>query len=81
MSAEKPSHLTNTAEVRIELRATNQRIHSLGEGVEKRFEKIDQQIRDLKDSLASARLWAVVPWAALATAALFYAMARGFQWT
>jgi len=59
--------------------SADERIDSLSERVGKRFEKIDQRISDLHDSLASARLWALVPWAALVTASLFYAAARAFK--
>ena len=72
MSADERSYISDATRIKAELRATNQRIDSLSE-------KVDQRISDLKDSLASAKLWALVPWAALFTAALFYAAARGFK--
>ena len=72
MSADERSYISDATIIKAELRSTNQRIDSLSDGVDKR-------VSDLKDSLASARLWALVPWAVLVTAALFYALSRGFK--
>jgi hypothetical protein len=79
MSADESSYISDATRIKAELRATNQRIDSLSERVDKRFEWIDQRISDLKDSLVSAKLWALVPWAVLVTALLFYALAHGFK--
>jgi len=79
MSVDERGYISDATRIKAELRATNQRIDSLSERVDKRFEWIDKRISDLKDSLASAKLWALVPWAVLVTALLFYALARGFK--
>jgi chromosome segregation ATPase len=51
-----------------------------------RFDKVDQKIEtvrketaEVKDSLASAKLWALGLYVGLA-GSLFYALARGFRW-
>jgi hypothetical protein len=72
MSADERSYISDTTRIKAELRATNQRIDSL-------TDRVDKRVSDLKDSLASARLWGLVPWAVLVTAALFYALSRGFK--
>ncbi len=72
MSADERSYISDATIIKAELRSTNQRIDSLSD-------RVDKRVSDLKDSLASARLWALVPWAVLVTAALFYALSRGFK--
>jgi hypothetical protein len=72
MSADERSYISDATRIKAELRATNQRIDSLSD-------RVDKRVSDLKDSLASARLWALVPWAVLVTAALFYALSHGFK--
>ena len=72
MSIDERSYISDTTRIKAELSATNQRIDSLSE-------RLDKGISDLKDSVASARLWALVPWAALVTALLFYAAAHAFK--
>jgi hypothetical protein len=72
MSADERSYISDATRIKAELRATNQRIDSLSD-------RVDKRVSDLKDSLASARLRALVPWAVLITAALFYAQSRGFK--
>jgi hypothetical protein len=71
MLADERSY-TDATRIEAQLRATNQRIDSLSD-------RVDKRVSDLKDSLASARLWALVPWAVLVTVALFYALSRGFK--
>lgn len=55
-----------------ELRATNQRIESLSQKTDERFRKIEE-------SLASAKVWALGLYIALA-GSLFYVLAHGFRW-
>ena len=54
--------------------------------VDQKFDKVDQKIEtvrketaEVKDSLASAKLWALGLYVGLA-GSLFYALARGFRW-
>ena len=47
--------------------------------VEDRFEKVMQIINELRDSLASAKIWALWLYVGLA-GSLFYVLARGFKW-
>ena len=72
MSADERSYISDATRIKAELRATNQRIDSLSE-------RVDQRIRDLKDSLASAKIWAFGLYVAL-SGSMFYVMARGFKW-
>jgi chromosome segregation ATPase len=59
---------SDLTDIKAELRATNQR-----------FEKFDQKFDDLKDSLASAKMWALGLYIAL-TGSLLFVMAHGFKW-
>lgn len=47
--------------------------------VERRFEKVDRQLDELKDALASAKIWALGLYLALSSSML-YVLARGFKW-
>jgi hypothetical protein len=47
--------------------------------VDQRFESVRQEIGAVKDSLASAKIWALGLYFALA-GSLLYALARGFKW-
>jgi chromosome segregation ATPase len=49
------------------------------EKVDQRFEQVDQRLNELKDSLASAKVWALGLYIAL-SGSLLYALARGFKW-
>jgi hypothetical protein len=49
------------------------------ESFAEKFEKIDRRISDLKDSLASAKIWAAGLCCALAWALVYYALARWFK--
>jgi predicted nucleic acid-binding Zn-ribbon protein len=77
---------SDVTDIKANLRITNQRIESLEEKTEERFEKVDQKFNkvwqkldELKDSLASAKIWALLLYFGLA-GSLFYALARGFRW-
>jgi hypothetical protein len=59
---------SDVTDIKAELRATNQR-----------FEKFDQKFDVLKDSLASAKMWALGLYIAL-TGSLLFVMAHGFKW-
>lgn len=63
---------SDTTEIKAELRATNQRIESLSQKTDERFRKIEE-------SLASAKVWALGLYIALA-GSLFYVLAHGFRW-
>ena len=49
------------------------------EKVDQRFEKLEKKIDDVKDSLGSAKIWALGLYIGLA-GSLFYVLARGFKW-
>jgi predicted nucleic acid-binding Zn-ribbon protein len=87
MSADERSHLeiqvaelradvrhiqSDTTEIKADLRATTTELK--GE-----LRATNQRIDDLKDSLASAKIWAFGLYVALA-GSLFYVLARGFKW-
>jgi archaellum component FlaC len=80
-------------EIKTDQRVTNQRIESLRKETAERFDKVDQrfgkvddkfesvrkEIGEVKDSLASAKIWALGLYFALA-GPLLYVLARGFKW-
>jgi chromosome segregation ATPase len=81
---------SDTTDIKAELRTTNQRIDSLRQGTDERFEKLNQRlderfekvgekVGELKDSLASAKVWALGLYIAL-SGSLLYVLARGFKW-
>jgi predicted RNase H-like nuclease (RuvC/YqgF family) len=77
---------SDTTDIKAELRTTNQRIDSLRQGTDERFEKLNQRlderfekVDELKDSLASAKVWALGLYIAL-SGSLLYVLARGFKW-
>ncbi len=47
--------------------------------VDQRFDKLEKKIDDVKDSLGSAKIWALWLYIGLA-GSLFYVLARGFKW-
>jgi predicted nuclease with TOPRIM domain len=57
----------------------NQRIDGRFEKVDDRFGKLEQKFDELKDSLASAKVWALGLYIAL-SGSLLYVLARGFKW-
>ena len=63
---------SDTTDIKAELRATNQRIDSLRQSMDQRFD-------DLKGSLASAKIWAPGLYIALG-GSMLYVLARGFKW-
>jgi len=63
---------SDITDIKAELRTTNQKIDSLSQKTDGRFEK-------LKDSLASAKIWALGLYIALA-GSMFYVLAHGFRW-
>jgi peptidoglycan hydrolase CwlO-like protein len=76
----------DVTDIKADLRITNQRIESLRKETGERFEKVDQkfdlvkkEIGEVKDSLASAKIWALGLYFALA-GSILYVLARGFRW-
>lgn len=80
----------DVTDIKANLRVTNQRIESLDLKFDQKFEslrketserftKVDQMIGEIKESLASTKLWALGLYVGLA-GTLFYALARGFKW-
>lgn len=49
------------------------------EKVDERFDKLEKRIDDVKDSLGSAKIWALGLYIGLA-GSLFYVLAHGFKW-
>src|SRR6185437_15614125 len=85
---------SDVTELKAEVRATNQKVDALRVDIEGRvdarsdslrtelsgrIEKLEAKFDLLKDSLASAKVWALVLYAGLAGAMLL-TMARGFKW-
>ena len=80
----------DVTDIKANLRVTNQRIESLDLKFDQKFEslrketserftKVDQMFSEIKESLASAKLWALGLYVGLA-GTLFYVLARGFRW-
>jgi hypothetical protein len=76
----------DVTDIKADLRVTNQRIESLGKETGERFDRVDQkfesvrkEIGEVKDSLASAKIWALGLYLGLA-GSLLYVLARGFKW-
>ena len=57
----------------------DQRFEAVRKETGERFEKVEKEIREVKDSLASAKIWALGLYLALA-GSLLYVLARGFRW-
>ena len=87
MSADEKSHLevqvaelradvrhvqSDTTDIKAELRADTTEIKT-------ELRATNKRIDELKDSLASAKIWALGLYVALA-GSMFYVMARGFKW-
>jgi uncharacterized protein YlxW (UPF0749 family) len=70
---------SDTTDIKAELRATNQRVDSLSQKMDDRFQKVDDKVEQLRESLASAKIWALGLYIALA-GSLFYVLAHGFRW-
>jgi septation ring formation regulator EzrA len=76
----------DVTDIKAEQRVTHQRIDSLRKETAERFGKVDdkfesvrKEIGEVKDSLASAKIWALGLYFALA-GPLLYVLARGFKW-
>jgi uncharacterized protein YlxW (UPF0749 family) len=70
---------SDTTDIKAELRATNQRLDSLSQKTDNRFERVDERFQKIEESLASAKVWALGLYIALA-GSLFYVLAHGFKW-
>jgi len=85
---------SDVTDIKVELRTWNQRFEALVKRTDERFEQISQQFNQkfekidqkfdqkfdsLKDSLASAKIWALGLYIAL-TGSLLFVMAKGFKW-
>jgi uncharacterized protein YlxW (UPF0749 family) len=70
---------SDITDIKAELRTTNQKIDSLSQKTDGRFETINEKFDALKDSLASAKIWALGLYIALA-GSMFYVLAHGFRW-
>ena len=57
----------------------DQKFESFRKETTERFTKVDQMFSEIKESLASAKLWALGLYVGLA-GTLFYVLARGFRW-
>jgi uncharacterized coiled-coil DUF342 family protein len=74
--AELPAHVrhiqSDITDIKAELRTLSQK-------TDERFEKLNEKFDGLKDSLASAKIWALGLYIALA-GSMFYVLAHGFTW-
>jgi hypothetical protein len=69
----------DVTDIKANLRVTNQRIDALDQKFDQRFDSLRKEFSELKDSLASAKVWALGLYVGLA-GSLFYVLARGFHW-
>jgi outer membrane murein-binding lipoprotein Lpp len=70
---------SDVAHIRSDVAELKTDVRSLRDRMDARFDAVNARIDKLADSLASARVWALVLYIALA-GALFGALARGFGW-
>ena len=70
---------SDVTDIKADLRLTNQRIESFREETAQKFDSVRKEIGEVKDSLASAKIWALGLYFTLA-GSLFYVLARGFRW-
>lgn len=70
---------SDVTDLKADLRLTNQRIESFREETAQKFESVKKEIGEIKDILASAKVWALGLYFALA-GSLLYVLARAFKW-
>ncbi len=70
---------SDLGDVKSDVRSLRGTIDSLRDKMDQRFAVVDAKIDGVKDSLASAKVWALVLYIALA-GSLFGTLARGFGW-
>jgi predicted nuclease with TOPRIM domain len=70
---------SDTTDIKAELRATNKRVDERFDKVDARFEKLEQKFDAVKDSLSSAKIWALGLYIGL-SGTLLYVLAHGFKW-
>jgi len=70
---------SDLGDVKADVRSLRGTIDSLRDKMDERFAVVDAKIDGVKDSLASAKVWALVLYIALA-GSLFGTLARGFGW-
>ena len=69
----------DVTDIKADQRVTDQRVESLRKETADRFESVRKEIGEVKDSLASAKIWALGLYFALA-GSLLYVLATGFKW-
>jgi hypothetical protein len=57
----------------------DRRFETNNANIDERFDKVDKRFQKLEESLASAKVWALGMYIALA-GSLFYVLAHGFKW-
>jgi archaellum component FlaC len=70
---------SDVTDLKADLRLTNQRIESFREETAQKFESVKKEIGEVKDILASAKVWALGLYFALA-GSLLYVLARALKW-
>jgi hypothetical protein len=70
---------SDLGDVKADVRSLRGALDSLRDKMDERFAVVDAKIDGVKDSLASAKVWALVLYLALA-GSLFGTLARGFGW-
>lgn len=70
---------SDVSDIKAEQRAMSQRMEAKFDAVDKKFEAADKRFEEIKDSLASAKVWAFGLYVALA-GTLLYVIARSAKW-
>jgi hypothetical protein len=70
---------SDITDIKAEIRGWHLRFEALVKRTDERFEQLNQKFDSLKDSLASAKIWALGLYIAL-TGSLLFVMAHGFKW-
>ena len=78
------AHLcTDVADIKVDVRTLRDKMDAMAERFDAKFDamtqRFDTKLDALKDSIGTAKVWALVLYIAL-TAGLFGTMARGFDW-
>jgi len=70
---------SDVTDIKASIRATDQRLEAFRRETDQKFESFRKDFDSIKESLASAKLWAFGLYVT-GNGALLYVMARGFKW-
>jgi hypothetical protein len=70
---------TDVSDIKTDLRRTNDKIDATNDRVDALRDRVDQGFREVRQDIASAKIWAMGLYFALA-GGLLLVMAKGFKW-